>query len=74
MILFDYIEIKKKSENFIVFQSDNDPYVGLGDGKELAKNLGVDFDFIPGAGHFNKAAGYEKFDALLEKLLMVLEK
>lgn len=65
---FDWENIKNKAQHFIVFQSDNDPYVGLENGKELAKNLGVELSFIPNAGHFNKPAGYTKFPELLEKI------
>ena len=65
---FDWGKIKNKSENFIVFHSDNDPYVGLENGKELAKNLGIELSFIPNAGHFNKKAGYTKFEELWDKL------
>lgn len=65
---FDWLNIKSKAKNFIVFQSDNDPYVSLANGQELAKELGVELSFIPQAGHFNKAAGYTKFEELLKKL------
>ena len=71
---FDWEAIKKKAQHFAVFQSDNDPYVGLENGKELANNLGVELSFVPNAGHFNKKAGYTKFEALRDKLLEVLEK
>jgi predicted alpha/beta hydrolase family esterase len=66
---FDWQKIKQNSKNFIVYHSDNDPYVGLENGQELVKNLGVDLTFIPNAGHFNKAAGYIKFEELLNKIL-----
>jgi len=66
---FDWDNIKKKAKNFIVYQSDNDPYVGLENGEELAKNLGVELTFVPNAGHFSKrTAGYVDFPHLLEKL------
>lgn len=65
---FNWETIRKKADNFIIFQSDNDPYVGLNNGKELAKNLGVELSFVPNAGHFNKKAGYTKFEELWEKL------
>lgn len=65
---FDWEKIKSNVKNFIVFQSDNDPYVGLGNGEELAKNLGVELSFVPHAGHFNKIAGYLSFPQLLEKV------
>ena len=69
---FDWSTIKSNAKNFVVFQSDNDPYVSLGNGEELAKELGVELFFIPNAGHFNKKAGYIKFDELLEKLKPLL--
>lgn len=69
---FDWQSIAKKSSNFIVFQSDNDPYVSLGNGEELSKYLGATLSFVPNAGHFNKRAGYTKFDELLEKIKPLL--
>jgi len=65
-------EIKNKAKNFIVYQSDDDPYVGLANGEKLAKELGVELTFIPNAGHFNKPAGYTEFPHLLEKLKPLL--
>lgn len=65
---FDWEKIKNKSKNFFVFHSDNDPYVGLENGKDLAKNLGTELSFVPNAGHFNKRAGYTKFEELWVKL------
>jgi hypothetical protein len=69
---FDWNNIREKSESFIVFQSDNDPYVSLGNGEELAKNLNTSLNFVPHAGHFNTKSGYTTFDLLLEKLKKVL--
>lgn len=65
---FDWKTIKKNAKRFAVFHSDNDPYVGLENGKELAKNLGVDLSLIPNAGHFNTSAGYTKFPELLSQI------
>ncbi len=65
---FDWPAITNKASNFIVFQSDNDPYVSLGNGEELANKLGVSLNFVPNAGHFNAKAGYLKFDLLLKKI------
>ncbi len=70
---FDFEAIKKKAQHFVVFQSDNDPYVGLENRNELAKNLGVELSFVPNAGHFNKKAGYTKFEDLRDKVLQILE-
>lgn len=70
---FDWDKIKNKAKHFVVFQSDDDPYVGLENGKELAKNLGVELSFVPNAGHFNKKAGYVKFEKLRDMVLEILE-
>lgn len=69
---FDWPKIKSAAKNFIVYHSDNDPYVSLGNGQELAKHLGVDLTFIPNAGHFNKAAGYTEFEDLLSKINLLI--
>jgi predicted alpha/beta hydrolase family esterase len=69
---FDWHAIKRNAHHFEVFQSDNDPYVSLGNGQELADHLGVELSFIPNAGHFNEAAGYLKFEQLLDKLKPLL--
>jgi uncharacterized protein len=71
---FDWKNIKNKAQNFVVFHSDNDPYVDLENGKQLAKNLGVKLSFVPNAGHFNAKAGYLKFEKLLEEVNKILSK
>lgn len=65
---FDWPAIKAKAKDFFVYHSDNDPYVSLANGEELAKELGVELTFIPNAGHFNAKAGYLSFPQLLEKV------
>ena len=65
---FDWEKIKSNSKKFIIYHSDNDPYVSLENGQELAKHLSVNLTFIPNAGHFNAKAGYTKFEDLLNKL------
>jgi predicted alpha/beta hydrolase family esterase len=65
---FNWNVIKNNAGQFAVYQSDDDPYVGLDNGKELAKHLGVELSFIPNAGHFNTKAGYTEFDDLLAKV------
>ncbi len=69
---FAWEEIAKKADHFIVFQSDDDPYVSLGNGEELATQLGAELSFVPNAGHFNEKAGYTEFSQLLEKLTPLL--
>lgn len=65
---FDWETIKKKAKHFDVFHSDNDPYVCLDNGKQLAEHLGVSLTFIPNAGHLNAETGYTKLEPLLEKI------
>ena len=65
---FEWKKIKNNAQSFFVFHSDNDPYVGIENGEETAKRLGVQLIIVPNAGHFNKAAGYTSFDLLLEKI------
>jgi hypothetical protein len=65
---FNWPSIKSRAKNFVAFQSDNDPYVSLGNGEQLAKELGIELSFIPNAGHFNQKAGYIQFDELLKKI------
>lgn len=69
---FDWEIIKKNAKHFEVFHSDNDPYVCLDNGKQLAKELGVELTFIPNAGHFNKKAGYLAFPDLLKRVENIL--
>ncbi|HVO86710.1 MAG TPA: alpha/beta hydrolase [Candidatus Binatia bacterium] len=69
---FDWELIRKNCKHFEVYQSDDDPYVGLENGKELSSHLGVKLNFIPNAGHFNKKAGYVKFETLRDRLLTIL--
>jgi len=70
--IFNWPAIKAHAKSFTVFQSDNDPFVSLGNGEKLAKQLGVELSFIPNAGHFNTKAGYTKFKELLKKVEEVL--
>ncbi|MFA6549929.1 MAG: alpha/beta hydrolase [Candidatus Gracilibacteria bacterium] len=69
---FDWAKIKNSAEKFVVFHSDNDPFVQLINGQELAKNLGIDLMFVPNAGHFNTASGYTKFELLLQKIKEII--
>lgn len=63
---FNWENIKKNCEQFYVINSDNDPYVDVMLGKELACNVGVEMTLREGKGHFNKAADMTEFDELLD--------
>ena len=65
---FDWGAIRKRARHFVVFHSDNDLFVCLENGQKAAQELGVPLSFVPGAGHFNQAAGYTQFPELLEAI------
>lgn len=66
---FDWAKIRQGAQHFEVWHSDTDPYVSLANGRKLASELGVPLNFVPNAGHFNAAAGYNTFPALLDKIV-----
>ncbi len=65
---FDWEKIRNSSEHFVVFHSDDDPYVCIANGQKAADELGVELSLVPNAGHFNETAGYLEFPELLGKL------
>ncbi len=67
---FDWDKIKANSKEFYVYHSDNDPFVSLENGQELAKKLDTELTFVPNAGHFNASAGYKSFDILLKQIII----
>jgi len=62
---FDWEKIRRNCQQFFVYNSDNDPYVPLEKGRELASKLGTSLNVVHDAGHINAAAGYTKFERLL---------
>ena len=71
---FQWDTIKTRADLFQVFHCDNDPLVSISNGEAIAKNLHVSLTIVPGAGHFNTAAGYTRFDQLLESMKKELRK
>ncbi|MBT7903024.1 serine hydrolase family protein [Candidatus Woesearchaeota archaeon] len=65
---FDWKKIKSNCKKFVIYHSDNDPYVNLKYAKYVATKLNVDINIIPNAGHFNQASGYLQFTKLLEDI------
>ena len=65
---FDWAKIRSNCKKFYIINSDNDPYVSLEKGKNLAENLGAELIILKNAGHFNEKAGYTKFELLFEKI------
>ena len=69
---FDWFKIIGKAKHFTAYHSDNDPYVSLGNGEELAKRLCIKLTFIPQAGHLNAESGWTKFDKLLTDINSII--
>ncbi len=65
---FNWAKIKNHCEKFYVINSDNDPYIPLEKGKNLAENLDAELIILKNAGHINKEGGYIKFNFLLRKI------
>ena len=69
---FDWERIRKNCRLFRLYASDDDPYVPLSKGRELAEMLGTRLEIVKGAGHFNEKAGYLEFDRLLRDVAKAL--
>ncbi len=69
---FDWKKIKNSSDHFFVFHSEDDPFICIENGEKIANEVGVDLIRLTDAGHFNKKAGYTKFELLFEKLKPLL--
>ncbi|MFA6474685.1 MAG: alpha/beta hydrolase [Patescibacteria group bacterium] len=65
---FIWPNIKQNCPKFYLFYSDNDPYVPINAANKLSTELGVTVTLVKNAGHFNDAAGYNKFVLLLEAI------
>ena len=70
--VFNWPVIIKKVKTFSVYHSDNDPYVCLGNGKMLAKQLRVALTLIPKAGHLNSESGWTRFNILFKDIVKTL--
>lgn len=66
----DYENIKNRSDRFVFFHSDNDPYCPLDHAEFLADELDGELNLVEGQGHFNTelSVEYSKFPMLLEKI------
>lgn len=71
---FDWDRIRSNGGEFHVYNSNNDPYVPLIKGVELAKNLGVELTVVENGGHINSGAGFNAFPELLADLKKLVDK
>ena len=65
---FDWEQMKKKAEKFIVVYSDNDPYIPEDIQVSLAAELDAELVMIEGARHFTTNSGYKEFPKLMEMI------
>lgn len=61
---FEWSMIKQRMGSAKVIIGDDDPYVPLLKGEELAEQLGVDLTVVKNGGHLNQAAGFSEFPKL----------
>jgi serine hydrolase len=66
---FDWQRIKRNAGHVRVYNGDNDPYVPLSRGADIATHLGVNLQVIKGGGHINASAGYTTFPKLSDDIL-----
>lgn len=70
---FDWDTVRQNGGEIRVYNSDNDPYVPLEKGEELAAKLGVELRVIHNGGHINTGSGFREFPQLLEDIEDVIE-
>jgi len=68
---FDWKKIIENCGKFFVYQSDNDPYIPVEKGRELAEKLGTKMMLVHNAEHFGLSAEYVKFPMLLKDIKSV---
>jgi predicted alpha/beta hydrolase family esterase len=64
--------VRTNCSDFFVYNSNNDPYVPLQYGREIADNLHTNLTVIHEGGHINASAGYVQFEPLLVDLVKLL--
>ena len=66
---FDWGKISKCARKFTIINSDNDPFIELGEAKRVAQLLGAELIVEHGAGHINEGAGFTEYPRVLELIL-----
>jgi predicted alpha/beta hydrolase family esterase len=65
---FDWLAIRSRIDWCRLYHGDDDPYVPLSRGIEVAKALAAEMTVVPSGGHLNHAAGFDRFDVLWSDL------
>lgn len=66
---FNWAKIRCNASHFICFSGDNDPYVPLSQGQEIADGVGARLITIHDGGHLNSESGYSQFPEILDQIL-----
>jgi predicted alpha/beta hydrolase family esterase len=69
----NYDLIASRVDKKIFFQSDDDPYVPMSEGKNLEEKLGGTLNILEGAGHVTQSSGFSAFTAGLEALREMMQ-
>jgi uncharacterized protein len=74
MAPFDWMRIGRHCSRFTVINSDDDPYVPLDFGKQVADALGGELVVMHGAKHINAESGHTELPLLLDLIERELKK
>lgn len=69
----DYDAISSRVAQKVFFQSDDDPYVPVAEGKFLEERLGGKLIILEGAGHITQSSGFTAFTAGLDALTEMMQ-
>jgi len=66
-----YGKIKSHCSNFVIIQSDDDPFVPMQKAEILQEELGAKMIMLHGAGHINMGSGHFELPEAVEELLNI---
>lgn len=67
----DYDRIKNHCKNFVIINSDDDPWVSVAKGEILHHELGGKIMILHNCGHLSQGTGDNKFPELVDELLKI---
>lgn len=68
---FDWKALRSRAGVIKLYCGDNDPYVPLAKGQELANLLSSPLEIVENGGHLNSESGFSKFEQLLNDVDIV---
>jgi predicted alpha/beta hydrolase family esterase len=69
---FDWGKLRSGCDYIRLYNGDDDPFVPLEKGEELAAALGTSLTVVPAGGHINEGSGFTSFPQLLADLETLL--